>query len=91
MPQTKTRKKSLQRARLRTSLNRRRKRLAHDAVRSALDAARAGDEQELDAAVRKAQQALDRACQKGPYHGNAAARKKARMMARIGRLRGQAS
>lgn len=90
MPQSKSRKKSLKRARLRTSLNRRRKRAAHDAVRSALDTARAGDEQEMEAAVRKAQQALDRACQKGPYHRNAAGRKKARLMARIQRLRGHA-
>ena len=86
MPQTKSRKRDLRRSAFRASLNRRRKRVVHQAVRAALDAARAGDDEQLRDAVRKAQRAIDLAEQKGPYHANTAARKKARLMASVNRL-----
>ncbi len=86
MPQTKSRKKDVRRAAYRTGLNRRRKRAVAQAVRAVLDAAKAGDQQGLDEAMRKAQRAIDLAAQKGPYHPNTAARKKSRLITRVRRI-----
>jgi small subunit ribosomal protein S20 len=90
MPQRKARKKDLVRSRLRRVLNRRRKRAAQQAIKAALAAAAAKDSQALEAAVRQAQSALDKAAQHGPLHKRAAARRKARLMRRIGQVMGTA-
>ena len=53
------------------------------ASRAALDAAKAGDTEKLDAAAVAAQKAIDKAAQGGTIHKKKAARRKSRLMKRL--------
>jgi len=89
MPQLKSRKKSLRRDIKRRILNRARKRAMKAAIKAALEAARSGDEEQLQQAIAEAYRMIDRAAQKGPLHKRAAARRKARLIAAIERIRAE--
>ncbi len=89
MPQRAAMEKHIRQTRTRTQRNRMRKQAMKQAIRSVLDAARAGDADAVKEALPVAQKAIDKAAQRGVLHQHTAARRKSRLVARVRGMLGQ--
>lgn len=83
MPQRAQMSKHMRQTRKRTLRNRRRRKDMKEAVRQVLEAAQAGNEEAVREAMPVAQKAIDKAAKRGILHDNTAARRKARLVARV--------
>jgi len=83
MPQKAAMAKHLRQTKTRTYRNRLRKQAVKNDIREALQAARSGDGETVDAALQSAQKAIDKAVQRGVLHKNTGARRKSRLTARV--------
>ncbi len=86
MPQIKARAKHIRQTKKRTRRNRRLKEQVTKSIRAALEAARSGDEEEIQQAISRAYKVIDKASKVGTFHARRADRKKsliARQVAKI--------
>ncbi len=83
MPFTKSRAKSLRKAKVRTLRNKMIRTRMRNAVKKALQAFESGDRAVAEAALREAARQLDKSVSKGVIHKNQAARRKSRLTKRF--------
>ncbi|BAT71985.1 small subunit ribosomal protein S20 [Thermosulfidibacter takaii ABI70S6] len=84
MPNIKSAKKRLRQAEKRRLRNKAIRSYVKTCIKKVLAAIEAGEDKEsLMEKVRIAQKAIDKACSKGTFHKNEAARKKSRLMAKV--------
>ncbi len=86
MPNIKSAKKRMRQAEKRRLRNKAIRSYVKTCIKKVLASMEAGEDREaLMQKVRLAQKAIDKACSKGVFHRNEAARKKSRLMAKVNR------
>ncbi len=89
MPQIKSRRKHIRQTEKRTRRNRRLKEQVAKSTRAALEAARSGDEEEIQQAMNRAYKAIDKASQAGVFHARRGDRKKSLLAQQVAELQAE--
>jgi small subunit ribosomal protein S20 len=89
MPNIKSAKKRLKQSLVRRERNRSTKKAIHTQYKKVVDAVKSGNVEQAETELRAAAKKVDKAAAKKTIHVNAAARMKARLSAKVKRLKGK--
>jgi small subunit ribosomal protein S20 len=89
MPNLQSAKKRLKQSQVRNARNRSAKKAIHTQYRKVIDAVQSGNVEQAETELRAAAKRVDQAAAKKVIHVNAAARTKARLSAKVKKLKGK--